>query len=280
MKKQYFALRQSKMADLVHALLCLKGDDPVSGEITKLVLKLGLADGLESPNKTNASLPSSPWGSPKLRKSVPDSSKTHNRSSFRIKSLFERKTPPSEGKSSFYVDVEEPRSDRCEQPLGGGGLSGSLTAESHEGKSYAPSVSCGSGLDPFSTPSSVLHGQGQGDLIQFRTAPENTSISHGTPVPVRVCKYMLDIELCFKKHLGFEVVSCLGVVVASSLGLTVALKSWVGCCIKSWMTDIRSWFDCRIKSLVGYSLSSWVGCSVKSWVANVKSWVDCRIKSG
>ena len=107
------------MVDLVHSLLCLKGDDPAAAEVTKLVLKLGLADGLDSPSKSNSSLPSTPWGSPKLRsKSRTDSSKSPVRSGFRIMSFFDRKTPPpDERKSSFYVDVEDSKNIYSELSL-------------------------------------------------------------------------------------------------------------------------------------------------------------------
>ncbi|KAH9502630.1 hypothetical protein Btru_073964 [Bulinus truncatus] len=107
LKKQYFALCHMKMADLVHSLLCLKGEDQASGEVTKLVFKLGLADGHDPPNKSNASLPNTPWGSPKTRKTLrADSSKSHSRTGFRIMSLFERKMT-DERKSSCYGEAEE-----------------------------------------------------------------------------------------------------------------------------------------------------------------------------
>ena len=92
LKRQYFSLCTAKMADLVQSLICLssqeeserKEEAAISGqdqttvtrEVTRLVLGLGLADGLDIPGSggtkvykpANLSLPSSPWGSPKSRK--------------------------------------------------------------------------------------------------------------------------------------------------------------------------------------------------------------------
>ncbi|XP_005111852.1 uncharacterized protein LOC101863313 [Aplysia californica] len=167
LKKQYFALCHNKMVDLVHSLLCLKGEDPAAGEVTKLVLKLGLADGLDSPSKSNSSLPNTPWGSPKTRKSRTDSSKSPARSGFRIMSLFERKTPPDERKSSFYVDVEEPKTGNPDVPPREGIPTVSVTAGSVE-EDRCGALSGGSGNPQFS---SGFYGGSElsGDLLSCRS---------------------------------------------------------------------------------------------------------------
>lgn len=106
LQKQYFQVCHQKMADLLHHFLSGKDLDRPS-EITKFILKLGLAEEL-SPEKTIASLPSSPWSSPKLRKTSHGSPKSPGRSSgFKLFSLFERKPSPEEGKSAFYVSVPD-----------------------------------------------------------------------------------------------------------------------------------------------------------------------------
>ncbi|RUS70215.1 hypothetical protein EGW08_022025 [Elysia chlorotica] len=139
LEKQYVTLCTAKMADLLHSLLGLSGqgeeqDEATSGqdqaaitrEVTRLVLGLGLADGLDIPGSSgtkvykpaNSSLPSSPWGSPKSRKGQDRAVKRtqgqkSGGGSFRIMSLFERKSPPKdERKSMFYFDVDTSSSGR------------------------------------------------------------------------------------------------------------------------------------------------------------------------
>ncbi|GFO11257.1 hypothetical protein PoB_003776200 [Plakobranchus ocellatus] len=138
LNKQRLNLCSVKMAELVHALLCLGSEGQTKGkqedvhrsgqdqatvgrEVTRLILGMGLADGLDTPGaastKTtrpaNSSLPSTPWGSPKTRKGQDAGLKASQGRSggaggFRILSLFERKSPPKdERKSMFYVDVED-----------------------------------------------------------------------------------------------------------------------------------------------------------------------------
>lgn len=97
---------QQKISGLIHHLLSAK-DPEHPREIIKFIINLGLAEEL-SQDKTITSLPSSPWGSPKLRKASQGSLKTPNRSSgFKLFSIFERKLSPDEGKSAFYVSIPE-----------------------------------------------------------------------------------------------------------------------------------------------------------------------------
>lgn len=108
LQKQYFQLCHQKMADLIHHLLAAKDPDR-SGEVTKFIFKLGLAEEL-SHDKAIVSLPNTPWGSPKLGKAAQSqgSPKSPHRSSgFKLFSLFDRKPSPDEGKSAFYVSVPE-----------------------------------------------------------------------------------------------------------------------------------------------------------------------------
>ncbi|XP_070189476.1 uncharacterized protein [Littorina saxatilis] len=104
LQKQYFHMCHQKMADLIHHLLAAKDPDR-SSEITKFILKLGLAEEL-SPDKAIASLPSTPWGSPKLRGKVSHGSPKSQRG-FKLFHLFERKPSPEEGRSAFYVSMPE-----------------------------------------------------------------------------------------------------------------------------------------------------------------------------
>ncbi|XP_055890267.1 uncharacterized protein LOC106070740 isoform X3 [Biomphalaria glabrata] len=99
LKKQYFALCNTKIIEVIHSLLSLNGED----EVTKLVFKLGLADGQDPQKKSNASLPSSPWGSPKMRKDR-NTVKNPTGAGFRILSFFEKKT--SHGRKGESEDMK------------------------------------------------------------------------------------------------------------------------------------------------------------------------------
>ncbi|XP_059146478.1 uncharacterized protein LOC131934274 [Physella acuta] len=172
LKKQYFALCHSKMADLIHSLLCLKGEDLASGEVTKLVLKLGLADGLEPPAKSNSSLPSTPWGSPKTRKARPDNSKVQPRSGFRIMSLFERKTPPGESKGPLFVEADS-KGDKQEL-VGEGVTTTSDTTDSKNGNSQPQ----GQGI--FTGQQNQRESTRPNNFIQFKSVIEDTSVEQGS----------------------------------------------------------------------------------------------------
>ena len=119
LQKQYFQMCHQKMADLIHHLLAAKDPDR-SGEVAKLILKLGLAEELSPHDKAIVSLPNTPWGSPKLGKASHQSHgspKLPNRGSgFKLFSLFERKPSPDEGKSAFYVSMPESEEVRDELP--------------------------------------------------------------------------------------------------------------------------------------------------------------------
>ncbi|GFS22021.1 hypothetical protein ElyMa_005098600 [Elysia marginata] len=142
LRKQYFSACTSKMGELVYTLLHLNrqvsrkkedeagaqsGEDQaaVAREVTRLVLGLGLADGLDILGSSdgaklsrpaNSSLPNSPLGSPKSRKGQEGGLRGNQGRhgdgdgsglGFRIRSLLDRKSPPKdERKSMFYVDVE------------------------------------------------------------------------------------------------------------------------------------------------------------------------------
>lgn len=173
LKKQYFALCHSKMADLIHSLLCLKGEDLASGEVTKLVLKLGLADGLEPPAKSNSSLPSTPWGSPKTRKARPDNVKVQPRSGFRIMSLFERKTPPEESKSPLYVEADS-KGDKQEHVEEVVTTTASLSADSKNGNSQPQ------GQGTFTGQQNQRENTRPNNFIQFKSVIEDTSVEQGS----------------------------------------------------------------------------------------------------
>lgn len=175
LKRQYFAVCASKMAELIHSFLCLKGEEPVAGEVTKLVLKLGLADGLDSPVKTNSSLPNTPWGSPKTRKSAarPDTSSSSSSTSlskpqnsrptsFRILSLFERKSSPpeEERQSSFYVDIDESLSMNSS----GSGGNTSATGQKTELPSTLISTCVNENSSAFGSKQEVVEDIIEGDL--------------------------------------------------------------------------------------------------------------------
>ncbi|KAL8619533.1 hypothetical protein ACOMHN_011884 [Nucella lapillus] len=128
LQKQYFQMCHHKMAHLLHHLLSAKDLDP-SGEVTKFILKLGLSEEVTQ-DKTITSLPTTPWGSPKLRKALLGSPKAQGRGSgFKLFSLFERKPSPEEGKSAFYVSVGE-GGDECgggqDAPCGAGDGAGTV----------------------------------------------------------------------------------------------------------------------------------------------------------
>ncbi|PVD20706.1 hypothetical protein C0Q70_18865 [Pomacea canaliculata] len=122
LQKQYFQICHQRMAELLNHLLVAK-DPEHSAEVTKFILKLGLAEELSSYDKAITSLPSSPWSSPKLRKASQGSPKTQR---LKIFSLFERKPLPEECRSAFYISSTE-----SEEPKGLVGMeTPSLTAGS------------------------------------------------------------------------------------------------------------------------------------------------------
>lgn len=139
LQKQYFAMCHQKMASLIHHLLAAK-DPQLSGEVIKVLLKLGLSEEL-SPEKTIVSLPNSPRSSPKLRKAAPQQGSlksAHRSSGFRLFSLFERKPSPEEGRSAFYINMAD-----CEsQPGVDSTLQQHLTDTSSNPTLTAGSLAC------------------------------------------------------------------------------------------------------------------------------------------